>query len=96
MQTTTVPPVDSAGLGIFALLASALATPMGKPAARRHQDAAPAAAPAPATGLLDRLDDWFWRIEQRAIERHLAKAQDIYDLECRIRDLERASIRRYE
>jgi hypothetical protein len=42
-------------------------------------------------GLLDRLDDWFWNLEQRALEARLAEATDIYDLELRIREIERGT-----
>jgi hypothetical protein len=38
---------------------------------------------------LERLDHWFWRQQQRAVEAYLAKATDVYDLEARIRALER-------
>ncbi len=46
-------------------------------------------------GLLERLDHWFWKREQREVEAHLAKSTDIYDLEARIRDLERGVLYRY-
>ena len=49
----------------------------------------PAKPKAPAAGLLDRLDHWFWRQEQRQREAYLAQASDIYDLERRMRHLER-------
>src|SRR5262245_10529439 len=42
-------------------------------------------------GLLDRIDDWFWKLEQRALEERLAEATDIYDLEMRIREIERGA-----
>jgi hypothetical protein len=45
----------------------------------------------PKRGLLDRLDDWFWMLEQRALEARLAQATDIYDLELRIREIERGA-----
>jgi len=45
----------------------------------------------PRRGLLDRLDQWFWRLEQRALEARLATATDIYDLEVRIREIERGA-----
>ena len=41
--------------------------------------------------LLDRIDHWFWTLEQRAIEARLAQATDIYDLEVRIREMERGA-----
>lgn len=95
MRTDTARLDDSAGLGLFALLANALTPPLGKPREHVRPDAVPREAPAPAPGLLDRLDTWFWRMEQRALEAQLAKSQDIYDLEARIRALERTPISRY-
>jgi hypothetical protein len=89
MQTTRLPLVDTLGLGIFALMARALTPAWVQTEKHQRSDAAPIAAPAPRPGLLDRLDTWFWRIEQRALEAHLSKAVDVYDLEARIRDLER-------
>jgi hypothetical protein len=43
----------------------------------------------PRLGLLERLDRWFTRQDQRQREAYLAQAQDIYDLERRILHLER-------
>jgi hypothetical protein len=40
--------------------------------------------------VLDRLDHWFWRQAQRDREAYLAGARDIYELEERIRRLERS------
>jgi hypothetical protein len=56
--------------------------------------------PAPAHkttrgALLDRLDAWFWRQRQRTIEAHLAQSQDVFELERRMRDLERGIGGRY-
>ena len=42
-------------------------------------------------GLLDRLDHWFWTLEQRELEARLAEATDIYDLEQRMREIERGA-----
>ncbi len=53
------------------------------------RDGAPARTTAPSAGLFDRLDHWFWRQEQRRREAYLAQANDIYDLERRMRHLER-------
>ena len=44
---------------------------------------------------LDRLDGWFWRQEQKEREAYLARSKDIFDLERRIRALERGDIARY-
>lgn len=46
-------------------------------------------------GLLDRLDHWFWRQAQREREAYLAGARNIYELEQRIRRLERFPGSRY-
>jgi hypothetical protein len=40
-------------------------------------------------GLLDRLDTWFWKQEMKEREAFLAKSTDIFDLEQRMRCLER-------
>ncbi len=54
---------------------------------RLQHDGAPAKARSP--GLLARLDRWFWQQEQREREAYLAQSSDIYDLERRMRLLER-------
>ena len=56
-------------------------------------------APAPkqpSVGFFDRLDGWFWRQAQRDQEAYLARSRDIYDLEQRIRRLERSSASRFD
>ena len=95
MQATRTPHDE---LGVFALIATALAI---KP----HIDSLERGNPVPDTresdprparrSLLERLDHWFWRREQRELEAHLAQSKDVYDLEARIRDLERGVIYRY-
>lgn len=40
--------------------------------------------------LLDRLDHWFWREAQREREAYLGGAGDIYEVERRMRKLERS------
>lgn len=96
MNANRVPFYD---LGVFALLATALAIkPLGPDALERGYLAADAKATdhtPPRRSFLDRLDQWFWRREQRALEAHLGKAKDVYDLEARIRDLERGVLYRY-
>jgi len=44
---------------------------------------------------LGRLDNWFWRQQQRQREAYLAQATDIFDLEERMRRLERSGGRSY-
>ncbi|MBS0319521.1 MAG: hypothetical protein JSR18_03195 [Proteobacteria bacterium] len=50
------------------------------------------AAGTPATarrGWLDRLDHWFWKSRQAMVERRLAAAGNIYELEAEMRAVER-------
>jgi len=93
MRSNELAPNKLEGLGLFALLAKAVALPP-----RNAETASSGAArasggrsdtPARRRGLFERLDDWFWRQQQRAVEAYLAKATDVYDLEARIRALER-------
>lgn len=90
-------PIDD--FGVFALMVSGLATQVTAPATqvtapdeRGRASNAPAADPTqPHRGWLDRLEHWFWKREQQAREAYLAEATDIYDLEVRIRALERGT-----
>lgn len=50
---------------------------------------------APRATLLDRLDGWFWRQLQKDREAYLARSRDVFELERRIRALERGEITRY-
>lgn len=43
----------------------------------------------PRRSLVERLDHWFWRQQQAACERELARSVDLYDLERRVRALDR-------
>ena len=89
MRAKQVPFHDLGGIGIFNVMARALALlPQEQDRFERLDSAAPEAR-ALRRGLLDRLNNWYWKSEQRAIEAYLAKSQDIYDLEARIRHLER-------
>lgn len=45
--------------------------------------------PAAQSGLLERIDDWFWQLRQRDVNAYLARSQNVYELEQRMRDLER-------
>ena len=82
MRNDPLPLNDPGGLGIFAVMARALAPPPFQPA-------------APRRGLMERLENWFWTQRQRDIEAYLAQATDLHDLEARIRDLERNRIHPY-
>jgi len=93
MRTNPLSPDRLDGLGIFALMAKALmflppeARTLYPPATQAR--AAPSVAPPLRRGWLDRLDHWLWTQQQRDVEAYLAKATDLYDLEVRIRTLER-------
>lgn len=66
---------------------------------RRQRDGPDLSGAAPANtirgSLLDRLDAWFWRHRQGANEDYLAQSQDVFELERRIRELERSVGSRY-
>jgi len=80
---------DIRGFGIFVLIAEALRFRSRQPDQSDGAEIAPAVAPLPSRGLGDRIDDWFWKQRQSALEAYLGKAQDVFELEARIRDLER-------
>lgn len=93
MRTNQLSHNNSGGLGMFSLVAKAVARPAPEAETAERRDTlaqqATATAPSPRRGLIDRLDHWFWTRQQRDLEAYLAKATDVYDLEARIRALER-------
>jgi len=58
-------------------------SPMSRPAS------APAGTRARSGNWLDRLDNWFWKQEMKSREAFLARSIDVFDLEQRMRCLER-------
>ena len=85
---------------LSALLAENLAGPRNRrPAPRDPVRAKPTAGVTKALQwprkLLDRLDAWFWRQEQKDREAYLAESRDIFELERRIELLDREGIARY-
>ena len=82
---------------LYTLMAEALGkrTRQARPAATRLRAAA-AAPTARALGILDRLDGWFWRQEQKARDDYLATSADVFELERRIEALDRGAISRYQ
>jgi len=86
-------------LGIFALMAKALSLrPLGHDRFESSATAGEAAttdASAPRRSLIDRIDHWLWERAQRDVEAYLGQAKDVYDLEARIRNLERGFPTRY-
>ena len=99
MRTNRLSFSEIGGLDIFVLMARALTLPPRKSEPFGRQEAAaertPAKAPERRRGLLDRLEHWFWTQQQRDLEAYLAKATDVYDLEARIRAIERNGFRPY-
>lgn len=47
------------------------------------------------SGLFERLDAWFWRKRQSAQEAYLAQSGDVFEVERRIRALERSVGNKY-
>ena len=95
MNANRLPAYD---LGVFALIASALAiNPLGPDTSDGGYlaEESQAADRPPRRSWLERLDQWMWKHEQRELEAYLGKAKDVYDLEARIRDLERGALYRY-
>jgi Protein of unknown function (DUF3563) len=94
MQTRQLSLTNPAVLGVFPLLAKALAFPARQADALGHREAIAASAsattPVRRRGFLERLERWFWAQQQRDLEAYLARATDVYDLEARIHALERS------
>jgi hypothetical protein len=85
-------------------LSALLAKNLGGGRSRRSSPRAPAGpkpkasvvtAPRSPRKLLDRLDAWLWRQEQKRRETYLAGATDIFELERRMRAYDRAIPRYY-
>lgn len=87
MRATTHPTIDPGFITLCIKMAQTTFSDVMPP----ESDAAPASRPHPKPGLLSRLDDWFYRQQLNARESYLAESTDIFDLECRMRDLERRS-----
>lgn len=90
MNARTMTIGDLGGLGTFKLLAEGLAVATRNP--DTFEGAGLASPKAPRRSLVDRIDDWFWRRHQRAVEMRLGQAADIFELERMIRALERGDI----
>jgi primosomal protein N'' len=88
MRATDIPVDEEGALGLCRLLLRAASSP-----------AIDAATPAPTGNavstpsrrltLFERFDRWIARMRQRDRERYLAQANDVFELEARIRELER-------
>jgi len=90
MRSNQFMPNEIGGLGIFDLLAKGLSFDTHQPAHQQYDDDAAVDPPPPRFTWLDRLGQWFASQRQNDIEAYLAKSQDVFELEARIRDLERS------
>jgi hypothetical protein len=69
------------------LLGTTMSLPVDRPA--------PRSSSRPRVSWLERIDHWFEAQRSRSREAWLAQSQDVFELERRIRELERASGSRY-
>jgi hypothetical protein len=91
MRTNDPPLYDNSLTGILARLTHGI---LQDATERAQQDSAAAASACANTvsqprRWLDRLDTWFWKQEMKSREAFLARSTDIFDLEQRMRRLER-------
>ena len=78
-------------IDIFSVLANALLYPLTdfRSGRRRDDGATETAGTRRKRGLFTRFEHWVNTVRQRDIEAYLAQATDIYDLEARLRAMER-------
>jgi hypothetical protein len=86
MRATTHPEIDPSFITLCIKMAQSTFSDVMPPDAEAARRASDASDPKP--GLLSRLDDWFYRQQLNAREAYLAESSDIFDLECRMRQLE--------
>jgi hypothetical protein len=90
VKATNYPFSEPDDHGFVSLLATMMHGAMTAPVAGRLRGPNPAATEkTPAVGWLERFDRWAARQRQRDRERYLARSADIFELEARIRELER-------
>lgn len=82
---------------IFGQLYTLIAEALGRGPRRTRVRGVGRMSPAAGTRqtLLERLDTWFWRQAQKDREAYLARSADVFDLERRIKALERETPVRY-
>jgi len=87
MRISNAPLYDNSLAGILARLTHGILQDANE---RVQTSSAPSAEPrAKSLGWLNRLDTWFWKQEIKHREAFLAQSTDIFDLEQRMRCLER-------
>jgi hypothetical protein len=87
MRATDIPIDKEGALGLCRLLLRDATSPKALDAAPRAGNAV--APPPRGLTLFERFDRWTARTRQRDRERYLAEASDVFELEARIRELER-------
>src|SRR5262245_48618460 len=80
MSTRELSMFEIEGFGIIKLLAEGFAMRPSEGAAAKPVKRTKL-ADAPAPGILERIDNWFWRRHQRSLETQLAQARDLPELE---------------
>jgi hypothetical protein len=90
MRATDIPVDEEGALGLCRLLLRAATPPKAVDAASTGSDAGNRVAPpSRRLTLFERFDRWVARLRQSDRERYLAQAGDVFELEARIRELER-------
>ena len=82
MRATDVPIDEEGALGLCRLLLRAVEP-------REPRFPVQPVVELPKPGVWERLDRWLAKARQRDRERYLAQARDVFELEARIRSLER-------
>lgn len=80
-------PIDSLSRCVT-MLADALSVNSAVTRVERSAREDGAAAPR-RRGVWAAMDDWFWRQQLRARDAYLAQSRDVFELEARMRELER-------
>jgi hypothetical protein len=90
MRASDIPVDEEGALGLCRLLLRAASSPKAIDAAATPAQAGDAVpTPSRRLTLFERFDRWVARMRQRDRERYLAQANDVFELEARIRELER-------
>ena len=90
MRATDIPVDEEGALGLCRLLLRAASSPeaIGETLTSTRAANAMPIAPRKLT-LFERFDRWIARMRQHDRERYLAQANDVFEVEARIRELER-------